>query len=122
MEIIKQLTIILGVCLCGEFISALLPIAFPGSVIAMILLLLLLFTGVLKEKHISTVGDFFLKNMSIFFLPAAVGILEYWDIISGVLLQFLLICALTTVLTFGATAYTVMAVQRLVKGGKNHAE
>ncbi len=122
MEIILQLTIILGACLCGEVISALLPITFPGSVIAMILLFLLLFSGILKEKQVSTVGDFLLKNMSIFFLPAAVGILEYWDVISGVLLQFLLICALTTVLTFGATAYTVMAVQKLMKGGHDHAE
>ncbi len=122
MEIILQLTIILGACLCGEILSALLPITFPGSVLAMILLFLLFFTGILKEKQVATVGDFLLKNMSIFFLPAAIGILEYWDVISPVLLQFLLICALTTVLTFGATAYTVMAVQKLMKGGKDHAE
>ncbi len=122
MEIILQLTIILGACLCGEVLSALLPITFPGSVLAMILLFLLFFSGILKEKQVSTVGDFLLKNMSIFFLPAAIGILEYWDVISPVLLQFLLICALTTVLTFGSTAWTVMAVQKLMKGGKDHAE
>ena len=127
MEILLQLCIILGACLAGEIISAVLPFAFPSSVIAMLLLLVLLLCGALKEKNIQTVGDFLLKNMSVFFLPSAIGILQYWDIIGGVLVEFLLICALTTVLTFVATAYTVMFVRKLQaksaqKGGGNHAE
>lgn len=126
MEIILELIIILAACFAGEIISALLPFAFPSSVIAMILLFLLLLCGILKEKHIQHVGDFLLKNMSIFFLPAAVGILEYWDVISGALLPFALIVVITLLLTFAATAYTVMAVrklqEKLSKGGKHHAE
>ena len=43
MKIIKQLTIISAVCLAGEAVSAVLPFAFPGSVISMIMLFLLLF-------------------------------------------------------------------------------
>ena len=119
MEIIKQLLLVLGACFAGEVIAALLPIAFPSSVIAMILLFILLLSGVLKEVHISSVGDFFLKNMSIFFLPSAIGILEHWGVISGILVQFLLICLITTLITFAATAYTVMFVQKLLnRGGK----
>ena len=78
MEIIKQLLLILGACFAGEIIAALLPIAFPSSVIAMILLFVLLLSGVLKERNINKVGDFLLQNMSIFFLPSAIGILEHW--------------------------------------------
>ncbi len=123
MEILLQLCIILGACLAGELISAILPFAFPSSVIAMLLLLVLLLCGILKEKHVSTVGDFLLKNMSVFFLPSAIGILEHWNVIGGVLVQFLLICAITTVLTFAATAYTVMFVRKLQQKGRgNHAE
>lgn len=120
MEMIKQLFLILGACFAGEIISALLPIAFPSSVIAMVLLFILLLSGVLKEANISKVGDFFLQNMSIFFLPSAIGILEHWGVISGVLVQFLLICLLTTLITFAATAYTVMFVQKLMKRGETH--
>lgn len=120
MEIIKQLLLILGACFAGEVISALLPITFPSSVIAMMLLFALLLSGALKEVHISKVGDFFLQNMSVFFLPSAIGILEHWNVISSVLVQFLLICLLTTLITFAATAYTVMFVQKLMKGGSSH--
>ncbi|MBQ8599500.1 MAG: CidA/LrgA family protein [Oscillospiraceae bacterium] len=120
MDMIKQLIIILGACFAGEVISALLPIAFPSSVIAMLLLFLLLLCGALKEQHISKVGDFFLQNMTIFFLPSAIGILEHWGVISGILVQFLLICLLTTLLTFAATAYTVMLVRKWMKRGESH--
>lgn len=120
MDIMKQLLIILGACFAGEVISALLPIAFPSSVIAMLLLFVLLLCGVLKEQHIRHVGDFLLQNMSIFFLPSAIGILEHWGVISGVLVQFLLICLLSTLLTFAATAYTVIFVRKWMKRGENH--
>lgn len=121
MEILLQLCIVLGACLAGEVISAMLPFAFPSSVIAMVLLLVLLLCGILKEKNVSTVGDFLLKNMSVFFLPSAIGILEHWNVIGGVLVEFLLICAITTVLTFVSTAYTVTFVRKLLQkgGGKN---
>ena len=120
MEIIKQLLLILGACFAGEVISALLPITFPSSVIAMILLFVLLLSGALKEANINKAGDFLLQNMSIFFLPSAIGILEHWGVISGVLVQFLLICLITTLITFAATAYTVMFVQKLMNRGGRH--
>ena len=62
MEILLQLCIILGACLAGELIAAVLPFAFPSSVIAMLLLLALLLLGFLKEKQVQTVGDFLLKT------------------------------------------------------------
>ena len=38
MNIMVELALIFGVCLAGEGISAVLPFAFPASVIAMLLL------------------------------------------------------------------------------------
>ena len=43
MNIMVELALIFGVCLAGEGISAVLPFAFPASVIAMLLLGALLF-------------------------------------------------------------------------------
>ena len=42
MKIIIQIAIIFSICWVSQMIEALLPIAFPASVIAMVLLLLLL--------------------------------------------------------------------------------
>ena len=115
MNLILEFVIILGICFAGEYLFLVSPIYLPSSIISMILMLTLLSFGILKEKHIKNVGDFFLKNMSLFFLPAAVGIINYWEIIGEVLIPFVLICAITLVLTFASTAYTVIFVQKIQK-------
>lgn len=113
MGILIQIGIIFGVCLLSQTISSLLPFSIPTSVIAMSLLLLLLCLGILKTKHIEKTGDFMLKHMSFFFIPAGVGILDYYGSIKDSILQLLLICFITTVFTFAVTAKTVEAVIKL---------
>lgn len=115
MNLILEFVIILGICYAGEIIFSFSPIYLPSSIISMILMLILLSCGILKEKHIKNLGDFFLKYMSLFFLPAAVKIIDYWQIIGDVLVPFILICAITLLLTFVSTAYTVIFVQKIQK-------
>lgn len=113
MKIMLQIGVVLGICLLGEGISLLLPIAFPGSVISMILLFLLLLTGLLRPDHIRQKSDFLLQNMAFFFIPAGVGIMEYADVLLPVVLPLLFICLITTVLTFAASALTAKLVIHL---------
>lgn len=113
MKIMLQIGVVLGICLLGEGISLLLPIAFPGSVISMILLFLLLLTGLLRPDHIRQKSDFLLQNMAFFFIPAGVGIMEYTDVLLPVVLPLLFICLITTVLTFAASALTAKLVIHL---------
>lgn len=107
MKIIKQFGIIFSLCWIATVIERLLPIAFPASVIAMLLLLLCLMTGVLKIDHIREKSDFLLANMAFFFIPAGVNVINYLDILKANWLPLLLICVITTVITFAATAYSI---------------
>ena len=107
MKIIKQFGIIFSLCRIATVIEELLPIAFPASVIAMLLLLLCLMTGVLKIDHIREKSDFLLANMAFFFIPAGVNVINYLDILKANWLPLLLICVITTVITFAATAYSI---------------
>ena len=107
MKIIKQFGIIFSLCWIATVIEGLLPIAFPASVIAMLLLLLCLMTGVLKIDHIREKSDFLLANMAFFFVPAGVNVINYLDILKANWLPLLLICVITTVITFAATAYSI---------------
>lgn len=110
MEIFKQIGLVFSVCLAGEFIATVLPIAFPASVIAMILLLALLTTKIIRPDHIKEKSDFLLKNMAFFFIPSGVAIMASYDEIRGSLGALLFICVATTILTFGVTAWTVQAI------------
>lgn len=107
MNIMAQLAVILGVCLAGEGIAALIPVAFPSSVVSLILLMILLLTGVVKERQIQTVSGFFVANMAFFFIPSLVGTLEHAELLISQALPLLLIVGLTTPVVYLVTGWTV---------------
>ena len=118
MKIIRQVGIIFFVCWASQALEALLPFDFPASVIGMLLLLALLFSGALKVDHIREKSDFLLSNMAFFFIPAGVSIINYLDILENALVQLIVICAVSTVITFVVTAYTVTFTMRLLRRRK----
>ena len=121
MKILKQFGVIFGVCWVSLVIEHYLPFSFPASVIGMILLLLCLLTGFLKIEHVQEKADFLLGNMAFFFVPAGVSIINYFDILKSTVLQLLVICVVSTIVTFAVTAYAVTLTVKLMekkKGGK----
>ena len=113
MAILLQIGVVLLICLLSEIVSLLLPFPFPGSVIAMIIVFILLAAGVIKVGHIRQKAEFMLKNMAFFFIPAGVGIMEYFDVLKSCIVPFIVICVVSTILTFAATAGTVALIMRL---------
>ena len=122
MKIIYQIGIIFTLCWASEIIEGLLPFSFPASVIGMLLLFILLAVRVLKVEHIREKSDFLLSNMAFFFSPAGVSIINYFDVLKGNVGKLLLICFLTTILTFATTAWTIRGVLRLQNRGKKKPE
>ena len=116
-----ELGLILLVCLAGEWVAALLPFAFPASVISMVLLMLLLMTGVIKEKMISAAAKFFVVNMGLFFVPALVGTLQYTDVLKTALLPFLAVTFLTTPVVYLVSAWSVQLLMKAL-GKKEDAK
>lgn len=118
MNIMGELAVIFGLCLISEGIAALIPVAFPSSVIALLLLGLLLFTGVLKPEHIGRASGFLVANMAFFFLPSCVSVMEYAPVLVRQLAPFLLISFLTTPVVYFVTAWVVqLLLRRSGKGG-----
>lgn len=107
MNIMGELALIFGICLVGEGVAALLPVAFPASVISMALLMVLLLTGVVKDRHIQTASHFLVANMAFFFLPSFVGLLEHIELLKSQLVPLLLIIVLTTPVVYLITGWTV---------------
>ena len=78
----------------AECIAAVLPFTFPSGVIGMILLFLLLLFKFIKRRHIEEVSQFVLKNISFFYIPTAVSIMESVGYLQGYMWQFALILSL----------------------------
>ena len=107
MNSMGELARIFGICLVGEGVAALLPVTFPASVISMVLLMVLLLTGVVKDRHIQTASHFLVANMAFFFLPSFVGLLEHIELLKSQLVPLLLIIVLTTPVVYLVTGWTV---------------
>lgn len=114
MKIIKQIGIIFSICWLAQVIEYLLPFDFPASVIGMILLFICLLTGILKIEHIQDKSDFLLSNMAFFFIPAGVSMINYLDILKNNALKLVLICVITTIITFFVTSCSVHFTMKLL--------
>ena len=118
MKLLGQFGIIFGICWISECIASVLPFALPSSIIGMILLLVLLGLRVVRTEHIREKSDFLLGNLPFFFIPAAVSIMNYVDVLKGSLGALLVICTVSMVLTFAATVWSVRLTCYLMKRGK----
>ena len=59
--------------------------------------------------------------MAFFFVPAGVAIIEKYSFLKGRITVLVLICIVTTILTFLVTAWTVTVVMRIMnKGERTH--
>lgn len=110
-----QIALLIIVYEIGCTVATFLPIDLPGNIVGMGLLLILLATGILKHKHVGRACDYLIDNMSIFFIPAGVGIMGCFTLLAGNGLKFAFVCITTTVIVFLATSWTVIAAQRLVE-------
>ena len=121
MKLLLQIGVVCGVYWISQCIEHILPFPFPASVISLLLLLLLLLVKVVKAGHIQNVADFLTGNMGFFFLPATVSIMNYVDTIFENAAAFFIICVVSMITTFAATAGTVVLTRRLLHKGEGGA-
>ena len=123
MSALLQIGLVLGVCLLGEMVSAVLPVPVPSGVTSMLILFALLCLRVLKPKKIEGISSFLLSNMAIFFVPSCVGVIRYVDVFFANALPIVVICVLSTPVVFFMTGMAVKLTMRLMcrKEGAKHA-
>jgi len=116
MKLYVQLMIIFMISLVGEGISSVFPLPVPGSIIGLVLLFLALQFKLLRLRHISMVGNFLLANMTILFLPPAVGIMDKFQVIAPYLLPIILIVLGAIVLNVCVIAVVVQLIKTRFEG------
>ncbi|WMC11918.1 CidA/LrgA family protein [Oceanimonas pelagia] len=94
MKLIRDFAVILTCLLVGKAVAALLPFAFPASIIGLLLLFTLLSTQLVRLEWIFAGGQLILRHMALLFIPVAAGLLSYADVLSRGL-GFILLAATT---------------------------
>lgn len=112
MKYIRQFLWILWFSFAGEVLKYLIPLPIPASIYGLLLLLLALVTGILPLCAVKEASGFLIEIMPIMFIPAAVGLLESFGALRGILLQVSAAVAVSTVLVMGVSGSVAQALIR----------
>lgn len=110
---LKEVFYILFFYFTGEFVSYFLDGFVPGSVIGMVLLFLALAFKKIKPEKVKRVSTLLTQNMGLFFVPAGVGLMNSFGIISEYWAVLLVASVVSTILVIATVA---LVQEKLEKG------
>lgn len=96
--IILQIGLLYCLFYIGQMIQQLFNLFVPGSVIGLIILFLLLMSNILPAKFIAHGASFMNRHLVLFFIPATVGIMQYFHLFTGDGLILLLLTIVGTII------------------------
>jgi putative effector of murein hydrolase LrgA (UPF0299 family) len=112
---IYALTLLFFCQLAGEVAVHAAGVAFPGPVLGMGLLFAFVAVRGRSAPALDAVADTLLRNLSLLFVPAAVGVVQQTGLIAANWLAITAGIAISTLLTLIVTVYTFRAMARLVE-------
>lgn len=115
MKIVKGIFIILAHLALGILVSRLISGFLPGSVAGMILMYLSLRLGLVKRESIHEVATFLTGNMTVFFLPAMVGIMDLWGLIKLNFFGWIMVLVISTICVMVSSGIVQQLVERMSK-------
>ena len=96
MKWMKQFGIILLISFVGEILEKWIPLPIPASIYGIILLFLCLKLNIIPHEAVHETGKFLIEIMPLMFIPAAVGLLETWDVIAPAWLEYVAVTVIST--------------------------
>ena len=76
---LRDFLVIVACLLAGKALAAILPFAFPGSIIGMLLLFVLLSLQLVKLHWVEQCAGLLLRHMGVLFVPVAVGLVAWLE-------------------------------------------
>jgi holin-like protein len=111
---LKGILLLLACQLAGEAFSQYFAIPVPGPVVGMALLLALFHSLPASRGVVQETGNTILRNLSLLFVPAGVGVMLHVATVREQWLAILVSLVLGTVITLTVTALTIKLVIRLM--------
>ncbi|WP_170289386.1 CidA/LrgA family protein [Metabacillus lacus] len=119
LKIFLQIMLLAVIYALGSLLQAGLGLPVPGSIIGMVLLFAALVFNVIPQNWIEEGSTFLLKHLTLLFIPATVGLIDYLDLFSGINSITLIIVIFSTALVMTCSAFLC---QMLAGFGKEKSE
>lgn len=104
LKIILQIAFLYALSLLGGIIVDFLHVPLPGSIIGLIILLVLLHTGIVRKEYVADGAGFLLPILTLLFIPATVGVVNYPELLSWLGVSLLIITIISTIFSLSVTA------------------
>lgn len=101
---IKQFTRLVSILAISYILERGLNLPLPPSIIGMLLLLIFLFTKVIKLGQVEMISDLLQGDITLFILPLSIGIIGSIGLFEGKFIITLLIVSISTIISIFTTA------------------
>lgn len=112
IQICVQILIITTFLLIGNTIHSYAHLPIPGSVIGLVLLFLALYLRIIPLKLVDVGAKLLTAELLLFFIPSAVGIMNYPDLFGIVGIKLIIIIFISTVFVMMGTGVTAHFLSR----------
>ncbi|WP_026696033.1 CidA/LrgA family protein [Peribacillus kribbensis] len=119
IKIVIQVAFLTLIYLAGSMISNYLDIPIPGGIVGLVILFLLLQLKIIKVEWIEKGADWLLAELMLFFIPAAVGIVNYQKAIGSKWVSLLIVIVLSSLTVMAVTGLTAQYISKRGRGAVN---
>lgn len=110
MKYVHQFLIIMTISFIGELLGLLLPLPIPASVYGLAIMLICLFTRVIKLNQIEEVADWLILIMPVLFVPSAVSLINVGNAIIKDLLVIGIVTLISTIVVMIVTGKVAQVI------------
>ncbi|WP_373963522.1 CidA/LrgA family protein [Kosakonia sacchari] len=123
-QYLRAFVLIYACLYAGIFVSSLLPIAIPGSIIGMLIMFVLLALQILPAKWVNPGCFILIRYMALLFVPIGVGVMQYYDLLRAQFGPIVVSCAVSTIIVFLVVSWSTHLVhgERKMAGQKGQKE
>ena len=111
---VAMLVVFYSVC---NLITKYLHLPIPGSIVGLIILFLMLQFKVVKVEWVETGASWLLADLLLFFIPAAVGVVNYQQVIGSQMGKLFIVILLSTITVMAFTGLTAQFIEKRRKDG-----
>lgn len=116
LSIILQILFIHLFLLIGVGIKMMMSLPIPASMVGLLLLLAALSLKIVKLEWVEKGAAWLLAELLLFFVPSAVGIINYEEILNMKGIQTILLIGISTFIVMGVTGYTAEKIYNRKRG------
>ena len=113
LRLTVQIALLIGVSQLADLAVSAMHLPVPSNAVGMLVLFLLLLYGVLPLEHVNAGAALFVRHLAFFFIPIAVGLMAYRDLLATTGLALLLVIAASALVGILVAGLVVQLLKRV---------